>query len=169
MKAKIGIALAVAILCAFTWICASREISSRDYESFATCLAKDVLDLIRDGASEEEKADALRHIFVFYRLSLNQSATFTDDEIEEIANYTYGPGGSFEVNRYLSEKSAQLLKDEGLLKLTNVHVRLPSHPKADEKLGMIDVKKCIQEYLKNRKPVGEQTPAPNIQKAAPKE
>ncbi|MFT5128621.1 MAG: hypothetical protein ACI8W8_002238 [Rhodothermales bacterium] len=168
MKAKIGVAIVMAILCAFMWIYASREERSVDYKSFAGCLAEDVLDLIRDGASEQEKADALRHIFAFYSLSLNQSATFTDDETKEISKYTHGPGGSVEANRYFSDKSARLLMDEGLLKLTNFHTLSPSHPKS-EKHATIDLKKCIEEYLQGMKAVTEQSPAGDVLKPAPEE
>jgi hypothetical protein len=63
--------------------------------------------------------------------------------------YSFGPGGSFELKRYMSDQSAKLLRDEGLLPLVDSHVLSPSHPKAEPPVATVDLKKCIEEHLQS--------------------
>jgi len=66
-----------------------------------------------------------------------------------LENYSYGPDGSFELNRYMSDQAATLLRDEGLLDLVNIYISSPGHPKAEEPLGHIDFKKCVDAHLES--------------------
>jgi hypothetical protein len=149
MKRAMGTGIAIVVVCLLLCGCASENKPPLDDSQFAHCMAKDLLDLIRDGATEEEKAEALQHIFAWYNLSLQQNPTFTDDEIEERMKYSYGSGGSFELERYMSDQSAKLLRDEGLLPFVDSHPLSPSHPKAEPPVGTVNLKKCIEEHLQN--------------------
>ena len=141
--------LAISVACILFAGCAPDNDPSLDESQFAACLANDVLDLVRDGASEEEKAKALQHVFAWYGLSLQQNPSHSDDTLKILEKYTYGPGGSFELNRYMSDQAATLLKEEGLLDLVNVHMQSPGHPKAEAPIGTIDFKKQVEAHLRN--------------------
>jgi len=146
LKSKLGMFMALTMVLG----CGTRQTAKKKEDQAArehitACMAQHVLDLVEDGATDKERASALASVFAWYNLSIQLPPSFSD--AEEAARYTFGPGGSFEERRYMSEQSARVLMDENLIEQVDLHIQSPAHPKAQHPVGTVDIRKCIEEHL----------------------